>query len=57
MFTVLFLVILLQIYILFFQYIDEPMGYFTVTHTSVAQFLSPNTVSFIGVFFALISAK
>jgi hypothetical protein len=40
-----------------FQFIDEPLGYYTVLKTKVAQVLSPNTVSFLGVLVALLSAK
>jgi hypothetical protein len=39
------------------QFIDEPLGYFTVLRTNVAQVLSPNTISVLGVFIALLSAR
>ena len=41
----------------FFQFIDEPLGYYTVLRTNVAQVLSPNAISFLGVLVALVSAK
>ena len=41
----------------FFQYLDEPLAYLTVTYTRVSDFISPNAMSLIGVAVAAISAR
>jgi len=39
------------------QYVDEPLGYFTVKNTAIAEYISPNAASLIGVGVALVSAR
>lgn len=39
------------------QYVDEPLAYFTVYHSRISDFVSPNAVSFLGVAIAAVSAR
>jgi len=39
------------------QYVDEPLAYLTVHHTRIAEYMSPNQMSYLGVIVALVSAK
>ena len=39
------------------QFIDEPLAYLTVYYTNVATYISPNAISFIGVFVAAVAAR
>ena len=39
------------------QFIDEPLAYLTVYHTRVAEYISPNGMSFIGVIFGALAAR
>ena len=39
------------------QFIDEPLAYLTVYYTNVATYISPNAMSFIGVFVAAVAAR
>jgi len=39
------------------QYVDEPLGYFTVKNTAIAEYISPNAASLIGVGVAIVSAR
>jgi len=41
----------------FIQFIDEPLGYFTVSHTDIAKYFSANLVSTFGVVVAFVAAK
>ena len=41
----------------FFQYLDEPLAYLTVTYTRVSDFISPDAMSMIGVAVAAVSAR
>ena len=39
------------------QFIDEPLAYLTVHYTRIAEFVSPNGMSFIGVIFGAMAAR